>query len=244
MSKQLLTNNIKDLMPFMLTSDILSKSQHHIRISSEPCVLKKIDPNRTTLITPEYSDKLFWCFYIMEKGKYEYDNVGQKVFSIETENKIRLVSVVRNNSSLLKQHKLSAKSVEVDLANSPWRSISTFHALCLIHNLSCLIIKGRMCYRVNCCDSISDKLSGKHSLPDILVMNNGRFSIESETSIEKVKKYLETLDISSLDKPLFSMSYYKLDDLKQICEKMDISCFNNGKLKTKKDMYQDIIKKI
>ena len=242
---QSLASNLKSLTPFMLTSDVLSKSQQHMTGSSEPCVYRKVDPPRTSLVTPKYSDKLFWCFYIMQKGKYDYDNIGQKVFSVETENKIQLVSVVRENASLFKHSKLSAKSVEVDLANSPWISISTFHALCLIHNLSCLIIKGRMCYRINCCDSVQDKVSGKESLPDIIVMNNGSFSIDSETNIEKVRKYLETYwDIASLDKPLLSISSYKVDDLKQICEKMEISYFNNGKLKTKKDMYQDIIKKI
>ena len=241
MSKQLLLNNINDLTPFMLTSDILSKSQHYIRGAIEPPVLRKVEPPKTTLITPKYSDKLFWCFYIMLKGKYEYDNIGQNVFSVETENKIKLVSVVRDNVSLLKHNKLSAKSVEVDLANSPWISIATFHALCLIHGLSCLIIKGRMCYRINC----SDELSHKESLPDIVVMNNGSFSIESDNTNEKVKKYLETFwNIPSLDKPLLSISSYKVDDIKCICDKMGISCLENGKPRTKKDMYQDIIKKI
>lgn len=245
MSKQLLLSNLKELMSFMLTSDILSKSQQYTRGSSEARLLKKVEPPRASLITPEYSDKLFWCFYIMHKGKYDYDNIGQKVFSVETENKIRLVSVVRENVSLLKHNKLSAKSAEVDLANSPWISISTFHALCLIHELSCLIIKGRMCYRINCSDSVSDKVSGKESLPDIIVMNNGSFSIDSEKSIEKVKKYIETYwNIDSLDKPLRSMSHYKVDDIKEICKKLDISCFDNGKPKTKKDMYQEIIKKV
>ena len=185
--KQALMSDLTNLSPFMLTSDFLSKSQQHMRRSTESYVLKKIEPPKTTFITPKYSDKLFWCFYIMHKGKDDYDHIDQKVFSVETETKIGLVDVVRKNAALLKQHKLSAKAVEVELANNPWITIPTFHALCIIHSISCLIIKGRMCYRVN----IANEKLDDTDLPDILVVDNGRFSIETEKSAEKTRKYLD-----------------------------------------------------
>ncbi len=239
--KQSLANDLNSLSPFMLTSDFLSKSQQHMRRSKEPYVPKKIEAPKTTFITPQYSDKLFWCFYIMEKGKDEYDHIGQKVFTVETETKINLVDVVREHAGLLKQHKLSAKAVEVELANNPWITVPTFHALCIIHNISCLIIKGKMCYRVN----IASDNVVESDLPDILVIENGRFSLETEKSVEKTKKYLDKYwNIPSMDKPLLSISSYKVDELKTIFGKLDISLFNNCKPKTKKDMYQDIVKKL
>lgn len=241
MSKQLLANDLNVLKPFMLTSDFLSKSQQYMKQSSETYVPKKIDPPKNSLITPKYSDKLFWCFYIMHKGKDEYDFIDQKVFTIETQTKIELVNIVRENAAVLKQQKISAKAVEVDLANSPWITTTTFHALCIIHNLSCLMIKGRTCYRINFANENLDKAT----LPDILFINNGNYSLETEKNTEKTKKYLDKYwNITSLEKPLLSISSYKLDDLKIICEKMDIPILNNGKPKIKKDMYQDIIKKL
>jgi len=241
MTNQFLSNDLDILKPFMLTSDFLSKSQQYMKRSCETYVPKKIDPPKKSQITPKYSDKLFWCFYIMHKGKDDYDFIDQKVFTIETQTKIDLVNIVRENAALLKQQKISAKEVEVDLANSPWITTTTFHALCIIHNLSCLIIKGRMCYRINCANENIDKTV----LPDILFINNKSYSLETEKNIEKTRNYLDKYwNITSLKKPLLSISSYKLDDLKMICEKMDISLLNNGKSKIKKDMYQDIIKKL
>ena len=98
-----------------------------------------------------------------------------------------------------------------------------------------------MCYRVN----IASDNVVESDLPDILVIENGRFSLETEKSVEKTKKYLDKYwNIPSMDKPLLSISSYKVDELKTICGKLDISLFNNCKPKTKKDMYQDIVKKL
>lgn len=239
--KNALANDFHRLSQYMLTSDFLSKSQQHMKPPDGSYIPKKIEPPKSSFITPKYSDKLFWCFYIMHKGKDEYDHIDQKVFTVETETKIGLVDVVRKNSSLLKQHKLSAKNVEAELANNPWITTPTFHALCIIHNLSCLIIKGRMCYRINVA---SDNLDGV-DLPDVLVIDNGRTSLETEKRVDKIRKYLNDYwNITSMDKPLFSISSYKVDDLKEICAKLEISVFNGSKMKTKKDMYQEIVKKL
>ena len=103
------------------------------------------------------------------------------------------------------------------------------------------MIKGRTCYRIN----FSNENLDKTMLPDVLFINNGSYSLETEKNSENTRKYLNKYwNITSLEKPLLSISSYKLDDLKIICEKMDIPLLNNGKPKLKKDMYQDIIKKL
>ena len=240
--RQNLVSNLKDLTPFMLTSDFLSKSQHFIKDNQIRTTPKKIQPPVSSFMTPSYSDKLFWCFYIINKGIDEYKNIDQKVFTIETEMKISLVMTVREHSALLKQHKISAKGVEVELANNPWITINTFHALCIIHNISCLVVKGKMYYRINIPnDNIDEK-----NLPNVIEFNsNNNFSLELVGTCDKIKKYYDRYwNVNSLEKPLLSISSYKLDDLKRICEKLDISLFNECKAKNKKELYQDIVKKL
>ena len=240
--RQNLLNELKLIAPFMLTSDFLSKSQHYLKDShAEKCAPKKVLPPASSFFTSQYSDKLFWYFYIIHKGFGEYKYIGQKVFSVETEMKISLVDVVRKNQTLLKQHKISAKNVELELANSPWITITTFHALCIIYNISCLIIKNKICYKMNVPNDIIDK----DNLPQAILYSNNIFSLDLENSCDKIKKYYDRhWLITSWEKPLLSISSYKLNELQKICEKLDISLFNDCKSKNKKELYQDIIKKL
>jgi len=226
----------------MLTSDLLSKSQHHLKNNQERAVPKKIQPPVSSFMTPEYSDKLFWCFYIIHKGIDEYKHIGQKVFTTETEMKISLVTTVREHSAQLKQHKISAKTVEVELANNPWITITTFHALCIIYDISCLLVKGKTYYRIN----VPNDNVNEDDLPNVVLFNsNNNFSLEMVPTGDKIKKYYERYwNVNSLEKPLLSISSYKLDDLKNICERLDITLFNECKAKNKKELYQDIVKKL
>ena len=73
--RQNLVSDLKDLMPFMLTSDFLSKSQHYLRDNQSKSIPKKIQPPVSSFMTPKYSDKLFWCFYIINKWIFVSFNI-------------------------------------------------------------------------------------------------------------------------------------------------------------------------
>lgn len=227
---------------FMLTSEYLSKSLSYLKPKSEPYIPKSINSSTQCVITPEYSDKLFWCFYIINKGIDDYNYIGQKVFSVETEMKIKIIEMVREKRELLKQQKISAKNVEIDLANNPWISITTFHALCVIYNISAMVIKNKICYKINMdSGNIND-----NNLPQVIHYNNhNNFSLEAEPTVDKVRQYNEKLwIINNWEKPLLAISAYKVSDLRSICEKLDIELLNIAKFKNKIELYQDILKKI
>ena len=239
--RQSLHRDLKDLSPFMLTSDLLSKSQHYLKGKRAEYVPKKISQPVSSFHTPRYTDKLFWCFYIIHKGVTEYRCIGQKVFSVETESKIGLVEVVRSRADLLKQHKISARATEAELVSSPRIGLATFRALCVIHDISCLVVKGRMCYEVNTGGGAAG------GPPEVLMVGSAdhSFALDMENNASKVQKYMdEYWVVASLEKPLLSVSSYKLGDLQGICSRMGIATTDGPKGKTKKELYQAIVAKI
>jgi hypothetical protein len=238
--KPRLLDDLHAIESFMFTSDYLSKSRSYLKTNVEPYIPVKNNSLVQHVITPEYSDKLFWCFYIIHKGIDDYNYIGQKVFSVETEMKIKLVELVREKREILKQYKISAKNVEIDLANNPWISITTFHALCIIYSISAMIIKNKICYNINIDSGINAKL------PKVIHYNNhNNFSLETDTTIDKVMQYNEKLwVIHNWDKPLLAISAYKVSELRSIGEKLGIELLNISKFKNKTELYQDILKKI
>ena len=206
--KSSLQNSLSTLVPFMLTSSYLSKSQRHLK--DEPVKEHKIiKPQPSPYLTPPYSDKLFWCLYIILEGEDSFQYVGQKVFTIETEMKIKLVELVREKKALLKQHKLASAAAEAELANNPWISISTFHALCIIHNLSCIVIQGKKCYKINVAD-----IESNVKKPFVIHSINNSFALELDADLNKIATYYENYwIIGNWEKPLLSISAYKLHDL-------------------------------
>ena len=195
----------------MLTSDLVSKSQHYLKDKRVEYVPKKISQPVSSFHTPRYTDKLFWCFYIIHKGVTDYRCIGQKVFSVETEMKIGLVEVVRDKAALLKQHKISARATEAELVSSPRIGLTTFRALCVLHDISCLVLKGRMCYEVNAGGGAGG------GPPEVLMVGSAdhSFALDMENTASKVRKYMDEFwVVASLEKPLLSVSSYKLGDLR------------------------------
>jgi len=170
-------------------------------------------------------------------GRDKFDYVGQKVFSVETDMKIKLVETVRENKQLLKQNKLQSAQVEGELANNPWIGIDTFHALCILHNKACLVVHGKKCYMIN----TDGSKFAEADKPSVIHFVDGGFALESEPSLEQLGKYINDYwVVTSWEKPLMAISSYKLDDLREICDKLGISLEKDGKSKIKKELYQDI----
>jgi hypothetical protein len=67
------------------------------------------------------------------------------------------------------------------------------------------------------------------------------FKMANKTETDKIRSDLYRLE--KIDKPIKSMSSYKVDELAIICEKLSIDTVNKmtGKKKTKKDLYETII---
>lgn len=212
------------------------KNRTNIKQKKEiPQMIKK-----DTVYKPIKKDSLFWCFYILKYGfsKYEME-VGNQHFSIEKQEKFKYIDDLRkpSNKDLLKIHKIKPLSLlEDDLANQEKISIKTFFALCIIENINVMLIDKRKVYEVLTTDD-----------PKINVIHRNSITyehyIELDVPADKINMYKESYyNMCNFDTSLKAMSSYKVEELLELCKKLEINTDIKEKKKmTKKDIYELLV---
>jgi len=262
------SNIINNLQDYMFTSKNMNRYTKHMiqfsdfnKIKTNDINLKKNilknelniknkfnNENKKTkdiMYKPKQKDSLFWCFYILKNGFSQYEmEINNQYFVIEKNEKFKYIELLRKRKDLLKIHKIKPLTeLEDDLANKDKISIKTFFALCVIENLNVLLVNKRKVYELLCID-----IDDKHPI-NIIHRNNETYehSIELDPTEEIIKKYKETyLKMSNFDTSLKSISSYKLDELIDLCKKLDLNIeeFKKKECKqklTKKDIYEILV---
>ena len=197
--------------------------------------------NKEELYKPRQKDTLFWCFYILKYGISNYEmEIGNQHFVVEKKEKIQYVETIRTKKEILKLHKIKPISeVEFDLANNEQISIKTFFSLCAIENINAMIIDKRKKYELLCNDD-----------PKVFVLHKNeanQYSIQFEATPEQLQNYRDNYySVEGFESKLKAMSSYKLDDLVELCRKLDITIpekNNEGKKMGKKDIYELLVMK-
>jgi len=219
------------------------KTNKLLQPSSSKPVKMLSKESKDTIYKPFKKDSLFWCFYILKYGfsKYEME-VGNQHFSIEKQEKFKYIDELRKkcNKELIKMHKIKPLSLlEDDLANQERISIKTFFALCIVEKINVMIIDKRKVYEILITDD-----------PKIHVIHRNSVSyehhIELDVSIDKINIYRETYyKMSTFDVSLKSMASYKVEELLELCKKLDIileeKLDEKKKKLGKKDIYELLV---
>ena len=177
-------------------------------------------------------DSLFWTFYILKYGIFFYEmNVCSQSFSTEKQEKFKYIELIRQNKDLLKLHKIQKlSSLENELANEKNISIKTFISMCIIENINVYLINDRKIYA-----NILDE-----SLPINIIFKNKNkpnYCIDFNTSENKINNYKENyLIMSSFENKLKSINSYTINDLLEICRKLNLIISTEEKI-TKKYLY-------
>jgi hypothetical protein len=230
----------KHMIHFSSTSLNDSNDKKDSNINLKKQMIPKQMVTKDAIYKPYKKDSLFWCFYILKYGfsKYEME-VGNQQFSIEKKEKFKYIDEVRKqyNKDLLKIHKIKPLSLlEDDLANQEKISIKTFFALCIIENINVILIDKRKVYEVLTTDD-----------PKIHVIHRNSITyehhIELDVPAEKYIMYNETYyKMSNFDTSLKAMTSYKLEELVELCKKLDINTEIKEKKKmSKKDIYELLV---
>jgi hypothetical protein len=221
-------------------SNINSKKQPNQTIQTKQPIQTKQMVTKDTIYKPYKKDSLFWCFYILKYGfsKYEME-VGNQQFSIEKQEKFKYIDELRKavNKDLLKIHKIKPLSLlEDDLANQERISIKTFFALCIIENMNIILIDKRKVYEVLTTDDPKIHIIHRNSL-------TYEHHIELDVPEDKIKIYKETYyKMSNFDTSLKAMTSYKVEELVELCKKLEINTDIKEKKKmTKKDIYELLV---
>ena len=220
---------IDNIQDYMLTTVMFNK----FNIKEPEKVIKKIQKKHTSnRITIKEIDQLFWYFYIALHGYDEYKLLDNK-FTLEKNIKISNIEKMRSNNSILKQQKLKISDYETTLLNSRRIDIATLCGLAAYNELNIFYIKDKIYYHFNFGDPNNA----------IIIYNDGKtYSCElnpNQQLIESITK--NYYHIENPNKPIRGISTYKIDDIINICNKLDIKTqLESGKSKSKKQMYTEI----
>ena len=235
---------IKNLQDYMLDETNMKKSLEMKLVSEKKLVLdikdkeKKVVKDKEikpALFIPREKDTLFWCFYVMKHGDVKYEMLEYKNILTEKKLKIEYVEKIRKEKQTVKTYKFATLThTENNLANENQLDVKTFLTLCAVENLNVLFVKNKTYYELLMNDS--------NELHIVHLLQNYKYGHEiNPTGASQIKTTLYQLD--NIDKPIKSMSGYKLSELVEICEKLGIDIINKetNKSKGKKELYEAII---
>ena len=186
---------------------------------------------------PKEQDSLFWCYYIISSGESNYEMINVKNSLVAKQFKINYINKIRTNKQPVKTYKFDTiTNIESNLAHDNNINIKTVMSLCVIDKINLIFVSKNTYYELLMNDS-----------EEIYVIrelgNYSRkygFEIANSNLLEEIRTTLYKIEI--LDKPIKSLSSYKVKDLTDICNKLAIEIKNIiGKNKTKNELYESLI---
>ena len=224
--------NLKQLYKNIKSNNCVNNNNQKLQISDN--IKNKTSNNNANLFTPKTNDKLFWIFYIILYGLDKYNLNVNYEFQTEKEFKIKVVDKLRENKSQIKILKYKLSDLENELVNENKISLKIFHLLCFLFDKSVLYITNKIYYDFNYGDKYNIVYHNNNN-PGLL--NNN----DNNKLIDEIK--LNYLLINPA-KPIKGITSYKINELQDIANKLDIDINNQNKKKTKQILYNDIILKI
>lgn len=211
---------------------------NHIRGEKHTITTSVNTTAKLKTIHPSLEDKLFWCFFIMLKGEDEYNYSHKGSFKIEKDLKIQSIEKMKEYSPQLKLHKIKYLDLENELLNEKCISIVGLYALCLVYDISVIYVKGKTYYEINNNNTEIKYIIEKKGIDDTCIT----LDVKSQT-VEQIRS--DMYKIENITKPLKSVSGYKVDELKEICKKLEIPVVDeHGKNIKKTILYEELVKKI
>ena len=185
--------------------------------------------NRNTqedFILVKEEDSLFWSLYIIVFGLDKYIMYKDKNFEIQQQIKIAVIESMKDNKPLLKQYKLTKNVIEQNVLYDTQIQYGSFFYMCLYYKKNIVIVKDRVYY-----ECIGDPSNTEITM---LKKVHHHYAIYSKPEKDYALHYYK---IENVNKPILSISSYKLDELQSMCKKLKVGA--DGK---KKELYERIIK--
>ena len=223
---------VKGLQHYMLDEDNIRGSIIHLvnDVKKEyKNVPKYTKTTENKLFQPREKDTLFWCLYVMKHGDTSYELLKNRNYITEKKLKIDYVEQIRKDKQLIKAHKFATLiHLENNLANEDRIDVRTFLSLCVLENLNVVYINKKTYFEL--------LMNDDKTIHVIHCLDNCKFGHEIKTTKEEVTANLYQLD--NIEKPIKSISSYKIQELIDICNKLSIDTTN---YKNKKDLYEMLV---
>jgi hypothetical protein len=184
---------------------------------------------------PEVHDSLFWSFYIMKNGQEAYESLGKINIVIERKIKIEYIERFREGKQVLKTYKTAPIThLENVLLNEKQIDIKTLIALSVIEGISFIYIYKNTYFEMNI---DADETSEIHTIVRMDMPTKYGYKITQD--VKSIRESFYKID--NMNKPLKSMSAYKLDELVVFCNKLGMTIDKDGKKANKKCLYEMLV---
>ena len=182
---------------------------------------------RDECFIPKTRDKLFWCFFVAQKGYGEFMKAQGKMFVHENETKYAAVSALRESKDKLKAAKIKVQDTECDLVGPKPITLNVLHALAVAYSLSFLVLNEDIYY---------DFSYGEQT--HVIDITNGQTKLLLGEQSTKVATIKETKYYILPSKPIKAMSSYSATEVQGIASKLSIPLFDeSGKSYNKTSLY-------
>ena len=211
--------------------------------SREQITKKKLNKNIEkkefeNFFIPEQNDSLFWCWIIFIYNFNKYTELKNKIFSTEKTYKINFINKIRQHKQEIKKFKIKISHIENILANENFLELNVLEIMLYIEKFNFIFINDKIYY-----ENISYpekktciiKYFHKYEKYGLFLEN------KQNVSIYKDKLFI----VENINKPIKSISTYKAQDIRDMCDKLKINTMKTPtKYKTKKELYQLLCEKI
>ena len=196
---------------------------------------------------PSCNDSILWSAYIMLYGTEKYETI-ENLYIESNRFKFELIEYMRQNKPILKANKIKLSGLEETLVHKPFITLETLHAIAVCKSISVCIVQDRKYYEIDNGSGgsgtfILEKVKGKY----VLYIAPIKLNMDYLTYIRKNYWLME-----SISAPIRPLSAYKLQDLVDISQKLNLPVVNvtpgrfgsmpTEKRKTKSELYEAICK--
>ena len=182
---------------------------------------------------------LFWAFFCVFKGEDEYHLNQNNLFKIKNEFSMKSVETLKKEKVFMKQYKIRFHDVEASLLYDKDINLATLRALALYYNVNLLLIINNRYYLIE-----NDTINDSKEL-HLIQKNRYKITFEKINRNDIGQKTVGKLYMEGTRDTLKAPGSYKLDEIKEICNKLGVNTqTKDGKKKTKQQLYDDIIIKI
>jgi hypothetical protein len=241
-------NKISDLLNIKNNFKKIIIEDNPIPIVNENTQIDKNDKYCQTkystpkIFYPNYDDTLFWCFYIILKGEFNYETMKKNAL-VSKQLKIEFIKKIRDNKLILKKYKFDTLSnIESNLVNDNNINVKSLLTLCLIENINIIFVRNNTYTELinetnNKIYIIYEKQNNKYN------NNQYGYEISTEKLLNDIRSTKYKIELTDINKPIKSISAYKVIDLITICKKLAIDIINKDtkKTNTKNILYKEIL---
>lgn len=195
-------------------------------------------------IQPKYyevdgKDKMFWCFYMVVKGQTpDTLPLPNDRFAIQSQFKCESVELLSRSDNIpwkaLKLVKSNILSSLGDQSGKPMR-LTDLVALAHLYDTNIVYVWNKFYTRIQG----NSKNYQTDSWSIIVKEQNGERLVNTQVQTDYLKMIEQThYEVIEPTKPIKAISAYKISELRELAEKLDIETVNSdGKYLVKKDLY-------